>query len=89
MRKQLVNISKFLSLVLRHKPEEIGLKLDSQGWAEIDDLIARCNQRGPQLDRVILEEIVATNEKRRFAISEDGLRIRANQGHSINTSVRL
>lgn len=83
-----VRISKFLSLVLRHKPETIGLSLDDAGWAEIADLIDK-TPRDLALDRALIEEIVATNDKKRFAISEDGLRIRASQGHSVEVDLSL
>lgn len=83
MSKYLESKSKFLSLVLRHKPEEIGLSLDQQGWVEIDELIRRARARGTDLTRELLSEIVSTNNKQRFAIDPSGKRIRANQGHSI------
>lgn len=85
--KNLVRLSKFLSFVLRHEPESIGLTLDPQGWAPIDRLIELANAQGKALSRPLIEEIVQNNSKQRFAISEDGLRIRANQGHS--TEVEL
>ncbi len=78
--------SKFLSYVLRHKPEEIGLTLDAGGWAMIDDLLARATV---PLDRTALQRIVANSDKQRFAISPDGLRIRANQGHSFDVDLGL
>lgn len=83
-QKHLNKRSKFLSLVLRHKPEEIGLQLDKQGWADVDELITKMNAIGQSLNRETLEEIVATNAKKRFAFNADKTRIRANQGHSIN-----
>jgi putative RNA 2'-phosphotransferase len=86
-REQLTSLSKFLSFVLRHEPEAIELRLDPQGWAEIEELLARCQAHGKALSRPILEEIVATSPKRRFAISDDGRRIRANQGHSIDVDL--
>lgn len=76
-------ISKFLSLVLRHKPEIIDLNLDPQGWAEVNSLIEKLNQHGLMITRKILEEVVTTNPKKRFALNEDQTKIRANQGHSI------
>lgn len=76
-------ISKFLSLVLRHQPEKIGLTLDPQGWADVDILIEKLNTKGLKINREILEEVVATNPKKRFALNEDHSKIRANQGHSI------
>jgi putative RNA 2'-phosphotransferase len=82
VRKDLVEISRFLSYVLRHRPDSIGLKLDCQGWAPIADLIAGARGAGHQLDERTLREVVGASDKRRFAISPDGQRIRAVQGHS-------
>jgi putative RNA 2'-phosphotransferase len=79
----LVRVSKFLSYVLRHRPDTIGIKLDREGWADIADLIAGAAKSGKPLDREIIQMVVANNDKRRFAISEDGRRIRAVQGHSL------
>lgn len=81
--------SKFLSLVLRHAPETIGLSLDSNGWASVDDLLRHANAKGQKITRELLEEIVASNDKKRFAFSEDGSRIRANQGHSVTVDLAL
>jgi len=79
-------ISKHLSYILRHKPDAIGLELDSGGWAEIDVLIAK----SPKIsNREQIEIVVADNDKQRFIISEDGHRIRANQGHSISIDLGL
>jgi putative RNA 2'-phosphotransferase len=75
--------SKFLSFVLRHQPGAIGIELDAAGWVAVDTLIAQCNAHGRRLSRALLEEIVATSPKRRFALSDDGTRIRASQGHSV------
>ena len=83
MRDQTKRLSKFMSLVLRHKPETIGLDLDAQGWASVEDLIAKMNQHGKRINRRLLEQVVATNDKKRFALDPSGTRIRANQGHSI------
>lgn len=66
--------SKFLSLVLRHKPEQIGLSLDSEGWASIDELVSLANAAGQALDQRTIEVIVAMSDKQRFALSQDGLR---------------
>ncbi|MCU7937554.1 MAG: RNA 2'-phosphotransferase [Candidatus Thiodiazotropha sp. (ex Dulcina madagascariensis)] len=84
-------ISKFLSFVLRHKPEAIGLVLDEQGWAYIDELINKANQSGEvaALDRSLIQQVVDTNDKKRFVISEDRQRIRAAQGHSIDVDLQL
>lgn len=89
MEPQLVKLSKFLSLVLRHQPEVIGLALDDQGWADVDELLRLANVQGTPLTRPLLERIVETNDKRRFALSEDGTRIRANQGHSVEIDLAL
>jgi putative RNA 2'-phosphotransferase len=81
--------SKFMSLVLRHEPEKIGLQLDAQGWADVDDLLQRMADHGVVLDRQSLQTVVETNDKQRFALSDDGLRIRASQGHSIKVDLGL
>jgi putative RNA 2'-phosphotransferase len=80
----LVRTSKFLSLVLRHKPEAIGLTLDPEGWADVDELIALAGREGRSLSRGLIARVVATNDKQRFALSPDGSKIRANQGHSVD-----
>ncbi|MCD1125188.1 RNA 2'-phosphotransferase [Jinshanibacter sp. LJY008] len=82
MDKQHADISKFLSFVLRHQPEAIGLTLDSEGWADIDTLITCAAKEGKRFDPPLIQSVVETSDKKRFAISEDGLRIRAVQGHS-------
>jgi putative RNA 2'-phosphotransferase len=87
--RQMVRISKFLSLVLRHQPEAVGLALDSGGWVEVDRLIAACAAKGRRFSRADLDHVVATNNKKRFAYSEDGLRIRASQGHSVAVELGL
>lgn len=84
----LVSTSRFLSLVLRHRPDRIGLSLDAAGWADIAELI-RLSQAHRPLTRDVIEAVVAGSDKQRFAISEDGLRIRANQGHSIEVDLAL
>ncbi len=81
-RKTLDDTSKFLSYVLRHQPEAIGLTLDGEGWADIDALIAGAARDGRALDRMLLGAVVENNDKKRFALSADGQRIRAVQGHS-------
>ena len=89
MPADLVQLSKFLSFVLRHKPDAIGLTLDQQGWAGIDELIAKGNAAGTTFSRDDLQQVVLSNDKQRFSISEDGLRIRAAQGHSVNVELGL
>ena len=83
MTDHLVNTSKYLSLILRHAPEKIGLALDTQGWADIGQLLALAAQHGRRISREQLNDVVARDSKTRYAISADGLRIRANQGHSL------
>ena len=85
MSKHYSEISKFLSFVLRHQPEAIGITLDAEGWTRIDALIAAAAVDGKRLDRELIQAIVTTSDKKRFGISDDGLRIRAVQGHSADT----
>jgi putative RNA 2'-phosphotransferase len=89
MSKQRVSISKFLSLVLRHNPGAIGLSLDAEGWVAIDELLAAADRHGNPIRREELDEVVATNDKKRFCVSADGRRIRANQGHSVEVELGL
>lgn len=87
--KDLKHISKFLSLVLRHKPEEIGISMDSNGWVNVDELIEKCASKGNKFDFATLEEVVETNDKKRFSFSDDLARIRANQGHSVEVDLEF
>jgi putative RNA 2'-phosphotransferase len=82
--KTLLTTSKFFSLVLRHQPEVVGLTLDEEGWLDVDKLIANANARGKNLTLELVHEVIATNDKKRFVLSDDGLRIRASQGHSLH-----
>lgn len=82
-----VRISKHLSYVLRHAPEKIGITLDEAGWVSVDLLLERSRKHGKDITRAMLDEVVATSEKKRFALSEDGTRIRANQGHSVDVDL--
>lgn len=84
-----VKVSKFLSLVLRHQPQSIGITLDGAGWVEVDVLLAALARHGRPLDRAQLAEVVRSSDKQRFALSEDGTRIRANQGHSVQVELGL
>jgi putative RNA 2'-phosphotransferase len=84
-----VQLSKFLSLVLRHQPDAIGLALDPQVWVSIDDLLEKGNAAQTQFSREDLLHVVETSEKKRFSISADGLRIRAAQGHSVSVKLGL
>ncbi|MDJ0911389.1 MAG: RNA 2'-phosphotransferase [Woeseiaceae bacterium] len=87
MDPRLKKISKFLSLVLRHKPETIGLTLDRGGWVDVDELLGAFARHGHEVSRSTLLQVVETNDKSRFAI-RDGL-IRASQGHSIDVDLGL
>ena len=89
MRDRRTKLSKFLSLILRHHPETIGIALDEHGWANVEELIAGVNAAGRELDRALLEEIVRTDSKQRYAFNEEKTLIRANQGHSIPVDVEL
>jgi len=82
-------LSVFLSLVLRHKPDEAGIQLDKHGWANVKELLNGMNTSGRYIDRDILEEIVQTDNKKRYSFNEDKTCIRANQGHSIPVDVEL
>lgn len=79
--------SRFLSLVLRHRPELIGVTLDSAGWIDVDALLAACASQSRHATRSDLDAIVASNKKKRFVFSEDGLKIRASQGHSVEVDL--
>jgi len=85
----LKSISKFMSLILRHNPGRVGIELDESGWVDVDVLIAAMNANGKSVDRNIIDEVVETNDKKRFTFSDDGSKIRANQGHSINVDLKL
>ncbi|MDM8518604.1 RNA 2'-phosphotransferase [Anaerolineales bacterium HSG6] len=89
MQKKLVRLSKFISLVLRHKPESAGLQLDPAGWVEVSALLKAAKQTNLSLDMVTLEQVVAENDKQRFAFSPDKQRIRANHGHSVPVELEL
>lgn len=80
--------SKYISLILRHKPETIEISLDEHGWANVQELIDGVSKTHP-LTMELLEEIVATDDKQRFSFNEDKSLIRANQGHSIPVDVEL
>jgi len=82
-------ISKFLSLVLRHKPEVINLNLDENGWADVKELQEKCAKQNQDFTLEELDEIVETNDKKRFIFNGDKTKIRANQGHSIAIDLAL
>lgn len=85
--KQTRRISKFLSLVLRHQPQTIGIKLDFAGWVDIDDLLKAMARGGKGITREQLEHVVSSNDKQRFTINEEGTQIRAKQGHSVSVDL--
>ena len=83
------SLSKFLSFVLRHHPEAIGLTLADHGWVPVAELLTALTTHGKQLDLAALEELVSGSDKQRFAFSPDRLMIRANQGHSVQVDLGL
>jgi putative RNA 2'-phosphotransferase len=87
--KGTVRVSRFLSMVLRHRPETVGITLDAAGWVDVDELIAACAAHGHRFSRADLDHVVATNNKKRFAYSDDGRRIRASQGHTVAVDLGL
>ncbi|MGW4692645.1 RNA 2'-phosphotransferase [Kitasatospora cineracea] len=87
--KRTVKTSKMLSRILRHDPGAIGITLDAAGWVEVDALLAALARHGRPLSRAELDHVVATNNKRRFAYSEDGRSIRASQGHTVEVDLGL
>ena len=90
MSNSLTDISRFISLILRDKPEVIDITLDEHGFANVDEMIAGINQSGKyKIDRDMLDEIVKTDEKKRYSYNEDHTLIRANQGHSIPVDIEL
>ncbi|MDB6076324.1 MAG: phosphotransferase KptA/Tpt1 [Akkermansiaceae bacterium] len=86
---ELKRISKFLSLVLRHDPGKIGITLDPHGWVDGETLLKAMSGKFPKISQQTLLEVVRTCDKQRFALSEDGTRIRANQGHSVEVDLDL
>jgi putative RNA 2'-phosphotransferase len=87
LSREQVQLSRRLSLVLRHRPETAGLTLDPNGWVPVADLLAAL-----RISRADLDVVVENNDKARFAIATgaDGVeRIRANQGHSRRVQVDL
>jgi putative RNA 2'-phosphotransferase len=82
--------SKFLAYVLRHHPEKIGIQLDSAGWVDVNILLTALKNTGwLTFDRKQLDHVVETNNKKRFAYSDDGKMIRASQGHSVDVELKL
>jgi putative RNA 2'-phosphotransferase len=89
MANRIVRTSKFLSYVLRHNPDALGLDLDPGGWADVDTLLDRARAEGRSIDRDLLKRVIAHGEKRRFTLSDDGTKIRANYGHSVDVDLDL
>lgn len=89
--RRLERLSKFISMILRHKPEAIGITLDEHGWANVNELIKGINETGEEVEfsKATLEKIVKTDKKQRYSFSQDKTLIRANQGHSIPVDVEL
>jgi len=85
--KESVRISRFLSLVLRHQPETLGVALDGHGWTDVAALLEKMKSKGWTIDRDILDHVVAANSKKRFAYDETGTKIRASQGHSVDVDL--
>lgn len=88
-QQNLRSASKFLSYVLRHHPEEIGLELDEYGWAEVKELIKKSLNAGKEISRPMIEEVIQSGSKKRFILSEDKQFIRAGYGHSIDIDLNL
>jgi len=86
--KEMTKKSKFLSLVLRHEPQAAGVMLDEAGWVAVAELLEGCRRNRIAISRDELQIIVDTSDKKRFALSADGLRIRANQGHSVEVDLK-
>ena len=86
---RLVKISKYLSMVLRHKPERIGIKLAPGGWVSVEDLLSGCAKNRFFINRTELDEVVAKNDKKRFSFDHTATLIRANQGHSVEIDLEL
>ncbi|WP_284462644.1 RNA 2'-phosphotransferase [Chryseobacterium sp.] len=86
---EIKKISKFLSLILRHQPESIGLNLDENGWADVEELRTKSAKKRMHFTLEELDEVVETNNKKRFAFNDDKTKIRASQGHSIDIDLAL
>jgi len=83
------DVSRFLSLVLRHKPETIGITLDENGWVDVDVLLSSLKSHNREITFGELKESVITNNKQRFTFNDDETQIRANQGHSVDVDLQL
>ncbi|MDG1333823.1 MAG: RNA 2'-phosphotransferase [Crocinitomicaceae bacterium] len=89
MKTQIKHISKLMSLILRHNPQVIGAELDENGWIPTEILLAGIRKKGIRIDHDLLDEVVETNNKKRFAFNADKTKIRASQGHSVKVDVEL
>ena len=87
--KEDMELSKFISLILRHKPEEINLELDIYGWANVSNLISGMTKKGFKVTLDDLKRIVIEDNKQRYSFNNDGTKIRANQGHSVKVNLEL
>jgi putative RNA 2'-phosphotransferase len=87
--KRKKKISKFLSLILRHEPETVGLRLEENGWVPVDKLIKACGDFGRPFTLTELREVVETNDKKRFSFNASGQKIRASQGHSVEVEIEF
>jgi putative RNA 2'-phosphotransferase len=87
--RRLVQVSTYLSLIFRHRPHDLGLTLDQGGWVAVDALLRASASKGFAISQTELEQVVAESDKQRFALSQDGTRIRANQGHSVPVDLEL
>ena len=88
-KKHAAKVSRLLAMVLRHAPEEIGITLDPQGWVDVPVLLAALKKYGSGVSAEQLDHIVATSDKKRFTLAEDGARIRAAQGHSVDVDIAV
>lgn len=89
MNNKVVSTSKLLSLILRHEPQLVGVTLGEGGWVGVNELLARCAKANKPISLELLKEVVETSDKKRFSLSDDGLFIRANQGHSVEVDLGL
>jgi putative RNA 2'-phosphotransferase len=89
MTKRLITISKFLSKYLRHEPEALGLTLEPGGWVLVDDLLVGADRQGFPITKEELAQVIADNDKQRFALDDTETKIRANQGHSTEVDLQL
>jgi putative RNA 2'-phosphotransferase len=87
--KNLISTSKFISRVLRHQPELVGITLDENGWADTNALITGMNEANLKVTLDDLKMVVANNNKQRFKFNDDYTKIRANQGHSVQVNVEM